>query len=119
MSDILASTVVTQVRGLVKDDVADSAGNYRWADTGPMLRYLNAARREAVRRHPEAQYVDRVENPALVDMVATTELLGILDTFQNSLAFYVAAMLMFEDADDSANKAKGADFLALFEKEMT
>lgn len=118
MSDILASTLITQVRGLVKDAVADSDGNYRWPDTGPMLRYLNAARREVVRRHPEAQYVDRVENPALVDLAATTESLGILDLFQNPLAFYVAAMVLLEDADDTANKAKAGDFLVLFEKEM-
>jgi len=112
-----ASDVITVARDMVQDAVQDNNGNYRWAES-KILRYIGLGEREIARKHPEAQYIDKVENPEISDPATSAAVLGISATFKMPLCHYVAACLLNEDADDEGNLKLAAGHYELFTAEM-
>ena len=112
-----AQDIITEVRDMTQDSVLDSNGNYHWVDA-KHLRYIGLGEREIAREHPEAQYLDRVENPEITDPAAVGTTLGITATFRMALCHYVAACLLHEDADDEGNSKLAREHYDLFKAEM-
>lgn len=89
------------VLGELRDQISDATA-VRWSNTS-LYRYLLDGEREIISRHPESQYVDRVENVDPVLLTDASTDLTISDQWTTALVHYAAYRTFGEDSDDVAN----------------
>jgi hypothetical protein len=109
----LGSTIVTMVRGQISDEVA----TYRWEDAD-MLRYLNLARKEVVRNHPEAQCASAIVIDAVLDLASLGEDTGIDSFYDLAMAHFVSSLCLAEDSEDANNLTMSNVHLTKFAEAM-
>ena len=108
----------TRVNVLVLIRQQMSAGSAtRWADS-VLYAYLLEAEKRIVGGHPEAQYIDRVENVAPVLLTAASTVFTISDDWETALADYTLGQCFKEDADDTYSAQRAGIHLNDFAKAM-